>query len=724
MGMKLAQTNFSSGELDPLMDMRHDTGAYINGARKLRNAALLNQGGVARRPGTRHFAALSGRTRLIPFEFSSTERYLFALSSGSLKVYDLDGTLLQTLSAPWTADYLFKLTFAQAADVMILCFPVMQPQIVRRTGLTTFTISNLVFDTSVNGQQIFQPYYKYSADDVTLSSSATTGTTTLTASTAIFSANHVGTRFRWFDVEIAITAVASGTSATGTVQGKLEGRYDFDPYKTAEGSNVVEVTHVLHGFSTGASLTLTGANATGGIASTSLNGTRTITVVDDNTYTFVAGANATSSVDGGGPNVKFSGTNLPTRNWAEPSFSPVAGWPGAVTFHEGRLWFGGSFSQPDGLWGSRIAAFFNFDVGDGEDNQSIQVTVGSDDISSVLHLVSNRHLQIYTATGEFFVPRNQQSAATPTNITISRQTPYGSSFVTPQPFDGATVYLQASEKVVREFLFTDAEQAYNSPALSLLAEHLIDTPHDMSVSYGTSKSGAQYLLLVNEDGTLAVFHSARAEKLAGWTLWSTTHPSGTAKFDSVTTIGERIYVSVQRGTDFNLERFALSDIDLTLDGASSFTASVATGTWTVGSLYVNRTVSVVSNSYYLGEYPVDEHGVLTLDDEVTEITVGFNYLVQIEPLPVHLQMPDGVYTGRPKRIARVILGLDTTLAVSIEGNRLIIRQVRDDFSVAPAPFTGKQEFFLLGFQRDATVTVTQTEPLPMRLLGMAMEVSF
>lgn len=724
MGVKLAQTNFSSGELDPLMDMRQETGAYQNGVRKLRNIALLNQGGGTRRPGTDHLNVLTGRTRLIPFEFSSTQRYIFALSNAELKVFDLTGTLIQTLSAPWTSAMLFELTFTQAADVMIVCYPTMKPQIIRRTTTTTFTVSDYAFAESINSDKIYQPYYKYADDTVTLRASGTTGSVTLTTSAAYFVSGHVGMRIRWFGIEILITAVTNSTTATGTVRGSLRGRYDIDPIRTTDGSNVVEVTHANHGFVTGASVTIDGINPFAGLTRSHLNGTFSITVVDDNRYTYVAGNTANNAEDGGGPNGYFSGNNLPTRQWDEPAFSNVAGWPGAVTFHEARLWFGGSLSQPDGLWASKINQFFNFDVGEGLDNESIQVTVGSDDISSVRHLVSNRHLQVFTATSEFYVPRVPNNTITPSNISISRQTPYGCSTLAPQPFDGATVYIQASDKVVREFLYTDTEQAYNSPALSMLAEHLIASPHDMSVSYGTTKRGEQYLLIVNEDGSLAVFHSARAERLAGWALW-TTKGSGseTAKFDSVMNIGDRIYVSVQRGSAYHLERFVEQDLDSPLDGSKTYTSGSPTATWSLGSLYANKTVSVVSGNYYLGDYTATAGGSITISDAVTSIRVGYNYIPEIETLPVNLQLQDGTYVGRPKRISRVILGLNSTLSVSISGNRLIIRQVRDDFSNAPDPVTGKKEFFLLGYKRDATITITQTEPLPMRVLGLAMEVS-
>jgi hypothetical protein len=725
MGVKLVQTNFSSGEVDPLLDMRHDTGAYVNGARKLRNVALLNQGGVARRAGTTYLNTLTARTRLIPFEFSSTERYIFAFSNTRLDVYGTTGSLITTLTGcPWTTAILFSMTFTQAADVMIVCHQTIPMQKIIRTGSTTFTRAALDFTEGVNGNQIFQPYYKFAADSVTLSASATTGSgVTITASAAGFTADYVGLRLRWFGVEILITAFTSSTVLVGTIKGTLQGDYDIDPFRSKDATTTIEVTHANHGFATGAVVTISGANGFAGILSGSLNGARTITVIDDNLYTFVAGSAATSSLDGGGPNVKFSGANLPTRNWEEPSFSVVTGYAGACTFHESRLWLGGSSSQPDALWASKINQFFNFDVGEGLDNESIQVTIGSDDISNVKHLVSNRHLQIFTSTSEFYIPRNLNTTVTPANITINRQTPYGCADIPPHPFDGATVYVQATLKAVREFIYTDAEQAYNSAALTILSDHLIQSPFDMAVSYGTADRSEQYLLLINNDGTMAIFHSARAEKLAGWTLWSTDHPSNIAKFDSVVTIGDKIYVSVLRDTAYYLEQFASDHLDLSLDCSKAYTSGSPQTVWTVDAIYQNRLVSVVSGNYYLGDYTVNGSNQITLTDSVSAITVGFNYDVEIETLPVHVQLPQGAYTGRPKRIARVILGLNNTLAVSISGNKLIIKQVTDDFSLQPTAATGKREFFLLGFKRDATVVVTQSEPLPMRLLGLAMEVS-
>jgi hypothetical protein len=724
MGVKVIQTNFSSGELNPKMNMRVDTGAYANGAKKLRNVMMFNQGGVGRRSGTSYLATLAGQSRLVSFDFSYDERYVFAFSNTTLKIYSLSGTLLQTITGcPWTTAILFDLTFAQIADVMIICHPTMATQKITRTGASTFTRAAFAFLKSINSRTTYQPYYKFADDDVTLKLSATTGSVNITSSSAYFTSAFVGTRIKWFDTEINITAFTSSTVLVGTVQGEAFGLLGIDPIKTSVGSVTVEVTHVLHGFETGDSVTFSGINAVNGIVTASLNGAKTITVIDSNRYQYTAGATAaTSSGDGGGSNCKFTGANLPSRNWQEQTFFSKNGYPATATFHESRLWFGGSTAQPNGLWSSKINEFFNFDIGDGLDNESIQVTIASDDISSVRHLVSNRNLQIFTANSEFYIPKFTDVTITPSNISINRQTPYGSSRVPPLPFDGATIYIQSTLKTIREFNYNSIDEAYSSPTLTLLADHLISSPKDMAISFGSTTRGEQYLLVVNDDGTIAQFISARAEKIAGWSLWETE--GGTSpKFDSICSVGDIIYVSVLRGGSYFLEKFASDDLTLPIDCALSYTSGSAQTTWTVSSIYQGQTVDVISGNYYLGSFLVNGSNQITLNNAVTSITVGYTFTVEIETLPIELQDKTGSYSGRPKRISRVILDLNSTLSVSLSGNSLIIRQVTDDFSSEPTPVTGKKEFFLLGYNRDAIVNITQTEPLPLRVLGLSMEVS-
>ena len=85
-----------------------------------------------------------------------------------------------------------------------------------------------------------------------------------------------------------------------------------NPFATTDGSTTVTVTDTGHGLATdgsqnGREVHFRDAVDTNGIPAQNLNGTRRVTVVDANTYTFVAAQAATSTGSGGGASIK--------RNW-------------------------------------------------------------------------------------------------------------------------------------------------------------------------------------------------------------------------------------------------------------------------------------------------------------------------------------------------------------------------------------------------------------------------
>ena len=81
------QTNFSSGELDPLLRARVDLEQYKNGAETLTNVVVQPQGGVRRRGGLKHLyelpsaAAPENGTRSVAFEFSVDDSYMLIFTN-------------------------------------------------------------------------------------------------------------------------------------------------------------------------------------------------------------------------------------------------------------------------------------------------------------------------------------------------------------------------------------------------------------------------------------------------------------------------------------------------------------------------------------------------------------------------------------------------------------------------------------------------------------------
>jgi len=727
--LRTVYTNFSSGEINPLLATRTDASAYYNGAKTLRNWYLLDEGGLMRRPGTTYKATLPGDSRIIPFIFSNDELAVFALSNNRLDIFNSSGASIQsniTTNCNWSTSELFELNYAQFGDTVFIVHrnnPIVK---IVRSSASSFSVSLFTFEedetVSVSGvNKSTQPFFKY-ADatiSVTLSAHATGTGRTLTASSGYFTADYVGTYLLVNNKQVKITGFTSSTEVT-------------------------------------------------------------VTVIED------------------------VGSNGPHFIWAEQLISSIKGFPQAVTFHDNRLYFGGVRDKPASVIASKVGEYFNFDIGSAAADDAIDVTVAGDRVNEIRHLVSSRNLQVFTDGGEFFVPTSTDtSAVTPSNIIFMRQTPYGCNRAKPVIFDGATIYAQKNGRAIREYLYSDVETAYASTSISILASQLINNPVDMTMITGSTTKPEQFAFFTNTDGTLALFHSIRSEKIAGWTAWSTR--SGD-KFTSITAVNENLFCVVKRSlqgsTVYTLEKFAESD-ELTLDSSgvttlnqqgspkvnggsqsgsnlnvdgytsapnpndiitiagnsTEYTIQTVNATATGFTLVLNQTLAatpsdnavitivqgrlhntpthLTSTSVYavdgtmaLGTFTTTGSNTITLNEaHAAGVNIGFDYTPSLETMPIDKDISNGPLTGEIKRISRAVIDVSNTLNIALQASdkqakSLIIRQV--DFNVAQsvASVTGKKEFYFLGYDRTPTVKITQTEPLPLTLLGMAIEVVY
>ena len=147
-------TNFTSGELSPLLTSRLDSDAYKNGLQTLRNFRIRAQGGVVRRPGLRHLQTLSN----IPFQaepyiFDENEAYILLFSNGRLDIVDVSdptNSLTAVTSCPWATAQIGEIKVAQSGDTMIAVHPDFAMQKITRTSASSFTVTDYVFDSSDN----------------------------------------------------------------------------------------------------------------------------------------------------------------------------------------------------------------------------------------------------------------------------------------------------------------------------------------------------------------------------------------------------------------------------------------------------------------------------------------------------------------------------------------------------------------------------------------------
>jgi hypothetical protein len=219
-------TNFTGGELSPRLDGRNDLQKYPTGCKTLENMIVYPHGAAARRSGTQFVAEVkdsSKETRLIPFEFSTTQTYMLEFGNQYIRFYKDNGQILSggsayEISSPYLEAELFDIKYAQSADVMYVCHPSHPVKKLSRTGHTSWTLTDVGF---TNG-----PFMDHNIETTTMTSSHTnkgqSATLTLSSTTGVNSnqgwlSTDVGRLVHVLDGHAKITAYTSTTVVTAEV---------------------------------------------------------------------------------------------------------------------------------------------------------------------------------------------------------------------------------------------------------------------------------------------------------------------------------------------------------------------------------------------------------------------------------------------------------------------------------------------------------------------------
>jgi len=398
----------------------------------------------------------------------------------------------------------------------------------------------------------------------------------------------------------------------------------------------------------------------------------------------------------------------------EPVWSATHGYPNAVTFHESRLWMGNSTARPQTLWGSVIGEFFNFDRGVGGDDESIDITLDTDQVNAIYHVVSGRHLQVFTSGGEFYIP---ETPIKPSSVRISRQTKFGIlQKVRPINVDGATMFIQRNGKQVREFLFTYTEASYVSSEVNLLAPHIINSPVAMASQTGDVENEGNYLYVVNGDGSMGVFITNRAEKVMAWTKYTTS-----GDIMDVAVVEDIVYLYVKRTINSSTV-YHVEALDNSYYTDASIQVTQSSSTAVSGLAHLNGQACRVRADSAIMANATPSGGAITLSRAATNIEVGLNYDVTIKTMPTALALQSGPISTKKRRISRVSAQLHESSGLKINGKAVPNKSFGANvLGQAPESFTGIKSLPVLGYSKTAQVTVTQTDPLPLTLLGLTVE---
>jgi hypothetical protein len=225
---------FIAGQISPRAYGRSDLPQYLFACEELKNQIPTKEGATLSRGGSQYVKAAEDNepTRIIPFIYSRTEAYAVEITTDAIRITSTSTRLTNptVFITPYayTQAELRELQYTQSADVLYIVHGNRQPYTIQRTAANTFSVVNFGLGPESNAQLVKRwPFRDPNITTTTITPSGTSGTVTLTASTAIFSPLHVG---GWFKIThsgttgaVQITGYTSPTVATASVKFGLAG---------------------------------------------------------------------------------------------------------------------------------------------------------------------------------------------------------------------------------------------------------------------------------------------------------------------------------------------------------------------------------------------------------------------------------------------------------------------------------------------------------------------
>ena len=640
----LALTSFVSGELGSKLDGRTDFDKYRTGCKTLENFLVHPQGAATRRVGTQFISEVktsANKTRLIPFEFSTTQTYILEFGNQYIRFYKDKGQILSggsayEIASPYLTAELFEIKFAQSADVLYICHPNHAVRKLSRTGHTNWTLEELLFT--------YGPFLDENSETTTLSSSAITGNSVTITASAVTGINN-NTGFQTTDVGrlisigyglgyAEITARTSTTVVTADILETLAPK--VNPSKLSKeissSDTTIQVDKIDDYAATGTIfiddeiITYTGKDTATRSFTGCTRGTSSTTAVTHRTLAYV-----------------YSSENIATTKWKLGAFSDFSGHPACVSFFEQRLVFAGTNTEPQTIYFSKSGDYENFSTGTLADDAMIY-TIASNQVNRVRYLKAQRTLIIGTTGGEFTVTADGTDAAvTPTNLTIKKQSSFGTADVDALPVGNAVIFLQKAKRKFRELAYNFDSDGYVAPDLCILNDAITDSGIN---EFTYQQEPSSILWAVRDDGILVGLTYQRSENVVAWHKHKLGGSFGTEAYglvESVASISgtldeDELWIIVKRTINGTTKRYieCFSDFDFDETNSTDFKFVDSFLTYSGSTTTLNGTITNSATSIVLTDASsFTSTGTILIDNErisytgkstntLTGCTRGFN----------------------------------------------------------------------------------------------------
>lgn len=423
-------------------------------------------------------------------------------------------------------------------------------------------------------------------------------------------------------------------------------------------------------------------------------------------------------------------------------------YPSIVTFHEERLCFFASPSQPQTKWMSKSSDYINFAPTDEQsvvaDDAAITTTIASGVINSIVWAISSAPLLLGTIGSEWQVKASSlNQPITPTNINALEQTPYGSvPQFRPQKVAQAILFCQRSGNKIRELLYDYQFDSYVGKDLCIVSEHILRS-RSGALGSAYQKDPNSTLWVICNNGDLVGMTYEKDQEVVAWHphVLGGSFAGGNPQVLSITVVPSSdgktdiLYMTVKRTingatavyieyfeTEFapsspsDINNMFFVDCGLTYNGAP---VSTVTGL----NHLEGQTVQIVANGTYRGTFVVASGSVTFTGGAASVVQAGLAFNSVATVLPIESGSAQGTAQGKIKRIQRVILRLQDSYKFKVGPTEATVKPVSfkginvttDD----PNLFTGDKYYDIdQSPSLDAVYSVVQDQPYPLTVIAL------
>lgn len=700
-------SNFTSGKWSEQMLTNTDTEEYKKACKTLTNMIIQKNGGAFKKPGTSYIdvggsaqTILNNATSFEVFPIIGTDgsgdpaQYFLITSRNNPATdwlyYDQASGVCQAVTASWTqAEDLRGASYAQVGNLVYITSTtgLYRPWVVE-VDLGVCYVSDWISASFHNPLPFYPPNSLGRGTPATITSSAATGATTLTASAAFFTSALYDGGF------IKLTAAG----VTGII--KITAGSGGSPTTTCTGTVIIGTAPLVAcGTASGTSWEITAWNGMYGWP---------------------------TKVCGHEQRLYFSG---------KPSI-------------DGNVVYGSRAGVVDDFMEIPLAQdpLFTTYASDNARPFSFAPTSGT---GSIQLLASSKVLIVGFIDKELIVKSN--AGLGPLDIAIESSSSYGMAAINPVGVGNNILYSQSNFKAVRKLEFSNQNENYNSIDMTTVEDISEGGKYKIYKMVSTFIGDTQVVvvllksaLLGLSDTKVSVLSIDENNKLAAWSnfeIRSGDIIEGLVSTSNLPGVPGKLFFITRRSVNSTDKLYIEEFKDIYLKSTYGVVAAdtfyyldccrvvLSPGSATISAPHLTGELVHVFGDYnYIGSYTISGAGNLVLDAVYSHIVFGIAYTAKIIPASFQVNTNVGISTGQAKKATTLYIKFLNTIEAyygcptKSEYYQIMFRDSSVVASTSIPLFNGfKRVHAPQGFERELLVELKSEGPFPFNVLSLAVD---